>query len=289
MAQSSNNIIDFVNEIRIEIQLNHQELIPIFETYAAEAVFGRNIIDTDLKLLAPSSSILEVGAGSLILSCQLLREGYHVTALEPIGEGFSHFTKLQDIVLKVAAMTQHQPVIISVPAEYLDVSTAYDYAFSINVMEHVSDEKQVIANVLRALKVGAKYRFICPNYIFPYEPHFNIPTLFSKKLTERIFKKRILSHHVLTDPWGTWQSLNWISVPKIKSIVGQFNNASVIFSRDLLLKMLERAVADKQFSKRRSGWMNRIFKGVVLSNLHQLTALIPATVQPVIDCVVLKE
>jgi hypothetical protein len=62
-----------------------------------------------------------------------------------------------------------------------------------------------------------------------------------------------------------------------------------MFSRDLLLKMLERAVVDKQFSKRRSGWMNSIFKSIVSSNLHQLTALIPATVQPVIDCVVIKE
>jgi 16S rRNA A1518/A1519 N6-dimethyltransferase RsmA/KsgA/DIM1 with predicted DNA glycosylase/AP lyase activity len=289
MVQSSINIADFINEIRNEIQLNHQELISTFETYAAEAVFGRDIIDKDLNLLAPSSSIIEVGAGSLILSCQLLREGYHVTALEPIGEGFSHFTKLQDIVLKVASEVKHQLVIIGTPAEHLNVKITYDYAFSINVMEHVIDEKQVIANVLNALKVGAKYRFICPNYIFPYEPHFNIPTLFSKKLTEKIFKKRILSHHVLTDPWGTWQSLNWISVPKIKSIVSQLNNSSVMFSRDLLLKMLERAVVDKQFSKRRSRWMNSIFKSIVSSNLHQLTALIPATVQPVIDCVVIKE
>jgi hypothetical protein len=71
--------------------------------------------------------------------------------------------------------------------------------------------------------------------------------------------------------------------------VGQLNNASVIFSRDLLLKMLERSVIDQQFSKRRSGWMNSIFKSIVSSNLHQLTALIPATVQPVINCVVLKK
>ncbi len=289
MAQQNNNIVEFINEIREEIQLNYQELIPMFETYAAEAMFGRKIIDTDLTLLSPSSSILEVGAGSLILSCQLLKEGYHVTALEPIGEGFSHFTKLQDIVLKVAALTQHRLDIINAPAEHLNVKVAYDYAFSINVMEHVSDEKQVITNVLRALKVGAKYRFICPNYIFPYEPHFNIPIFFSKKLTEKVFKKRILSHHVLNDPWGTWQSLNWISVPKIKTIVGQLNNSSVIFSRDLLLKMLERAVVDKHFSKRRSGWMNSIFKSIVSSNLHHLTALIPATFQPVINCVVIKE
>lgn len=282
-------MVELIEAIRAKIQLHHPELISLFETYAAEATFGRQIIDADLKQLEPSASIIEIGAGSLILSCQLLREGYQITALEPIGEGFSHFKALQDVVLKVATSANKPLAIISSPAEHLNVNSTFDYAFSINVMEHVSDEKQVITNVMNALKTGAKYRFICPNYTFPYEPHFNIPTLFSKPLTEKVFKKRILSHQTLTDPWGTWQSLNWISVLKVKKIIDQLNNSSIMFSRNLLFKMLERAVIDHQFSKRRSGWMNAIFKGIVSLKLHKLTVYIPATAQPVIDCVVLKE
>lgn len=285
----ADTIFDLIEAIRAEIKLHHPELISIFETYAAEAVFGRQMIDADLKQLQPAASIIEVGAGSLILSCQLLREGYQITALEPIGEGFNHFRALQDVVLKVADNADKPLAMIDSPAEQLNVDSRFDYAFSINVMEHVSDEKQVITNVLKALKTGAKYRFICPNYTFPYEPHFNIPTLFSKPLTEKVFKKRILSHQSLADPWGTWQSLNWISVLKVKKIIEQSNNSSVMFSKNLLHNMLERAVKDQQFSNRRSGWMNAIFKGVVSLRLHKLTVYIPAMAQPVIDCVVLKE
>lgn len=282
------NINGLIKDIRSEIQLYHPELNDIFETYAAEAIFGREIIDADLKLLPKSASVLEVGAGSLILSCQLLREGFQITALEPFGEGFSHFETLQNVVLSVATNSGLQLSIISAPAEQLDVSAEFDYAFSINVMEHVTNEKQVITNVLKALKIGAKYRFICPNYIFPYEPHFNIPTLFSKNLTEKFFKHKILTCPALKDPWGTWQSLNWISVLKIQNIVNHLANSRVKFRRDLVLKMFERVVNDVQFSKRRSVWFNAIINAIVFLRLHKLTAFIPATAQPVIDCVIFK-
>lgn len=285
---STGRMTDFIEEIRSEIKAHHPELVSLFETYAAEAIFGRGVIDADLAQLPVNASIIEVGAGSLILSCQLTREGYRMTAVEPIGEGFTHFRRLQEVVMSVAAKHHVQLNVLNTPAENLDVAPTFDYAFSINVMEHVSNEKQVIANVLNALKTKAKYRFICPNYLFPYEPHFNMPTFFSKKLTEKIFKNRINGHHVLNDPWGTWQSLNWISVPRVKSIVNQLTSSSVIFRRDLMLKMLERVVSDNEFSKRRSKWMNAMFSGIVALNIHKLTAYIPATAQPVIDCVIQK-
>ena len=288
MMADKHNINQLIKDIRNQIQLNHTELMDIFEVYAAEAVFGREVIDADLKLLPASASLLEVGAGSLMLSCQLLREGFQITALEPFGDGFSHFKSLQKVVLSVATKAGLQLSIINSPAEQLDVPATFDYAFSINVMEHVANEKQVITNVLKALKIGAKYRFICPNYTFPYEPHFNIPTLFSKNLTERFFKHKILTCSALKDPWGTWQSLNWITVLKIKGIVKHLSHSRVTFRRDLVLKMFERVVSDVEFSKRRSGWLNAIIGGIVSLRLHKLTAYIPATAQPVIDCVIFK-
>lgn len=287
MAQPR-TMLAFIDEIRTEIQSHHPALISLFETYAAEAMFGREMIDADLQQLSVSASILEIGAGALILSCQLLREGYNVTALEPIGEGFSHFKTLQDVVLSMVARSRLTLNIISAPAERLNATSVFDYAFSINVMEHVNDEKMVIENVLDALKVGAKYRFICPNYTFPYEPHFNIPTFFSKGLTERIFKNKITTHQVLSDPWGTWQSLNWISVSKVKRIIHQSKNTKISFNRSLLKKMIERALVDKQFSMRRSTWMTKVIRGIIYLNLHELCRLIPASLQPVMDCTLQK-
>ena len=75
------------------------ELLALFDTYAAEAEFGRRYIDSDLGCLRPGGSILEVGAGSLLLSCQLAREGFDVAALEPVGDGFSHFDQMRQLVL----------------------------------------------------------------------------------------------------------------------------------------------------------------------------------------------
>ena len=61
------------------------DLLPLFEIYAAEAAFGRLYIAADVERLEYGAKVLEVGAGSLLLSCQLAREGFFVTALEPLG------------------------------------------------------------------------------------------------------------------------------------------------------------------------------------------------------------
>src|SRR3546814_4374082 len=85
-------------------------------------------------------------------------------------------------------------------------------------MEHVNDVEQVIINVFNSLKENAYYDFTCPNYLFPYAPHFNIPTLFSKRLTEKVFRKHIYNNNKIPDHKDTWESLNWFSVTQISKI-----------------------------------------------------------------------
>ena len=48
-------------------------LLPLFDIYSAEAVFGRRFIALDLERLQPGARVIEVGAGTLLLSCQLVR------------------------------------------------------------------------------------------------------------------------------------------------------------------------------------------------------------------------
>ncbi len=186
MISETNPIDTWVSSLRNHLSKIEPELLDIFETYAAEAKFGRSFIDADLKNLLPGASILEVGAGSMILSCQLASEGYTVTALEPTGEGFSHFEKLRSIVLEQAEIAGQTPNLLFIPAEKLTDKDLYDFAFSINVMEHVQDVESVVYKVAEALRPSGVYHFTCPNYSFPYEPHFNIPTFFSKPLTEKL-------------------------------------------------------------------------------------------------------
>lgn len=260
------------------------ELLALFDTYAAEAKFGRRYINSDLGRLRPGGTILEVGAGSLLLSCQLAREGFDVTALEPVGDGFSHFDQMRQLVLVAAHSQGCCPKILDQPAEALDAVDRFEYAFSVNVMEHVNDVSSVLEKVGASLAVGASYRFTCPNYLFPYEPHFNLPTLFSKQLTEQILGRKIFYSRRVSDPVGTWKSLNWINVIRIKRVVRRLSGIKVTFNRSMLASTLERVALDEEFAGRRSPAMRKLILMVVRLRIHLLLHLIPAAMQPIIDC-----
>lgn len=270
--------------LRAKVLSRQPDLIDMFDTYAGEAKFGRAYIEPNLQALEGGSSILEIGAGALMLSAQLVREGFKVTALEPTGEGFSHFDRLRELVMEEATASGCAPELLGIPAEELAIKDTFAFAFSINVMEHVGDIKAVIHRVCESLNATGTYRFTCPNYLFPYEAHFNIPTFFSKDLTEKFFMQAIRSRTDIQDPVGLWRSLNWITVGKIRNVAFQKNNLKVYFGRKLFAKVIERVVTDPIFANRRSLWMRWIFRLIVNWNLHNSAMLIPLSFQPVIDC-----
>jgi SAM-dependent methyltransferase len=279
---------DWLGLVRDCIQENDPALLAIFEIYAGEARFGRRYIDSNLAALPAGASILEVGAGSLLLSCQLAREGFDVHALEPIGDGFSHFYRMRSLVIDRASHLGSIPKTLDIRAEDLQTRDRFDYAFSINVMEHVDEVSEVISAVGQSLKFGAIYRFTCPNYLFPYEPHFHILTVFSKRWTERLFRKRIYEKAGIPDAAGLWNSLNWVTVRRIKRAVANLPEFRVSFGRQLIVSTLERAVYDRAFASRRSRWMLVPIRGIVALRLHRFLALVPAALQPIIDCSVAR-
>jgi SAM-dependent methyltransferase len=263
-------------------------LLPMFEIYAEEARFGRALIDRDLRRLQTGARLLEIGAGSLMLSCTLTREGYDVTALEPIAPGFSHFTRLQQVVLDYAEQTGGAPEVMRCPAETLDIDDRFAFAFSVNVMEHVGDIARTLKATHRALKAGGTHRFVCPNYAFPYEPHFNMPTLFSRALTMRVFRQRILASPAAADPAALWSSLNWIAVRDVRRIC----RALAIrpsFRADIFDLYLERVSSDPVFRKRRGRVLNAFIGGLRRSGLMGFARLIPIGILPVMDCSIVKE
>ena len=275
---------NFLKLIRQKVMSEKPYLLDIYDTYEAEAIFGRQLISQDIISINRNSKILEVGAGALILSCQLAREGYDVTALEPIGEGFNHFRELQLLVLEVAKINNHLPNLLNIHAESLSHHNIYDYAFSINVMEHVRCVEAVIKTVKFALKKNALYRFICPNYLFPFEPHFEIPTLFSKRLTWLVFNKKIINNTKLQDPLGVWHSLNWISICSLKKIARKLGPEEITFRRNLLYQMICRSINDPVFAKRRSPLILHTLQLLVVLKIHKLVKFTPIILQPVIDC-----
>lgn len=282
------SIESWLTDVRMYMSEKAPELLPKLDVYSGEARFGRQYIAKDLLRLHRGAAVLEIGAGPLLLSCQLKKEGFAITALEPVGAGFSDFSKFQTVVLSFAKKFGIAPEIVSVPVERFNRENAFDFAFSINVMEHVGSVSIALRNVSKAIKSGGKYRFTCPNYLFPYEPHFDIPTLFSKRLTGNVFKKFILQNPRFTEPAEVWQSLNWITVPEVIRATCGMPDIAMRFNQKMFEDTLVRVTNDKEFAARRSWWARKLAKAIVSLGLHSITAHLPPRIQPVIDCVLEK-
>lgn len=272
----------FIARIRAHLESQAPQLLPLFDIMAGEAKFGREWLATDLARLPSGAAILEVGGGIFLLSCQLAREGFAVAAIEPVGEGFGEFQQLAAIILELARAEGNVPTIAPCMAEDFTSDIRFDLAFSVNVMEHIDRPDIAIQRVTGVLKPGASYRFICPNYLFPYEPHFGIPIFISKRLTEKFCRKKIYSH-AMPDAAGVWKSLNWITVPKVRRFAALDDGVVLSFQRATLVWMLERVVNDKGFAARRARWMVMLIRGAVALNLHRLAGLIPPVMQPIMD------
>ena len=277
---SSHKLDAFLARIRNYLDVAAPALCPLFETMASETTFAREWLNDDLVRLAKDAAILEIGGGVFILSCQLAAEGFAVTAIEPTGVGFDQFKELGNIVLELAT---HMPTIAACKVEDFTSPTKFDFAFSLNVMEHVDLPGEAIARVSAVLKPGATHRFLCANYLFPYETHFNMPTFFSKQLTWRLMRQRIEGNTTLGDTLGVWKSLNWITVLKVRRFAAKDATLGLAFNRSTMVWMLERVLKDKEFAARRSPWMVSLIRTIVALRLHRLVAFMPAMLQPIMD------
>lgn len=274
---------DFLDRVRMHVDARAPHLAGLFDVMAGEARFARAWLDEDLRQLQKATPILEIGGGVFLLACQLAREGRHVTVIEPIGTGFGSFAELGAMVLALAADEGAQPTLARCKAEDFESALRFEMAFSVNVMEHVESPERVIRRVAAVLLPGGTYRFLCPNYLFPYEPHFNFMTAGSKALTGRLMRGRIVRATSLGDPEGVWDSLNWITVPKVRRIAREERTLSISFSTGTFVRMLERAVSDAGFARRRSRWMVAGIRMLGSLRLLHLATLIPATCQPIMD------
>ena len=274
---------EFLDRIRLHVETKAPHLKALYDVMAGEMRFARAWLDEDLRRLPMAAPILEVGGGVFLLTCQLAREGFSVTAIEPTGVGFGEFEELGAIVLSLAALEGAVPTVVRCGAEAFQSEKRYDLAFSVNVMEHVGSPEQVIARVSDVLSAGAGYRFLCANYLFPYEPHFNIPTFGSKALTFRLMRARIESSTRMDDPIGVWESLNWISVPQVRRIASTNRSLDIRFHSNTLRWILERALSDAEFAKRRAKWMVAFIKVLRSLGALRLASLLPASIQPIMD------
>jgi 2-polyprenyl-3-methyl-5-hydroxy-6-metoxy-1,4-benzoquinol methylase len=273
----------FIANVRAAVIGQHPARQEYFDIYANEAIFGLSVIKDDLRVLPQDATVLEVGAGTLLLSGYLASLGLRVHAIEPISSGFSHFHELQNAVVEHYEKIGLQMNLIESTIEKFIDTECFDYIFSINVFEHLQDVEQALTNAYLSLKNRGVLRIYCPNYHFPYEPHFNIPTLISKRLTEYLFGNLIMTSLRMPQAKETWDGLNWINVTRVKRLLySRFGNKP-IFNRLATYRIVTRVLYDLQFSQRRSKWITLVLRTINRAGLLNLFKCFPVTVSPVMD------
>ena len=118
------------------------------------------------EYLDKDKKILEVGGGIHLLT-SFLHQDYDITSIEP--GGFTGFTD----ELRNKILDQHKLKVHTTTVENFTTDSKFDFIFSMNVLEHTDDIKQHIISCMNLLKDEHSLLFIqCPNYTFPFEPHF---------------------------------------------------------------------------------------------------------------------
>lgn len=256
------------------------------QTFVGEADFFSELLTADIATLQPDDAIVEVGSGIGLLALDVSATGHLVVAFEPESAGFGQMRMMRDLVL------QHWQGPVPGVAWVDDYLTAADqrakrhspsYAYAINVIEHVPDMARFIADALSILNPGGRFRFICPNYALPYEPHFEIPTLFSKRATYGLLHKRIL-RAPMPDPQGLWDELSWPTVGSLRMIL-QRMGVRHEFSARATRAYLSRPLQDESFTQRKGRAVGTVFQ-LAARTMPPVIEHLPVSVLPIIDCTV---
>ena len=253
-----------------------------FLTYYEEAQFALKLFEHKIKALSKDANILEIGSGIGLLSNQIANLGFrNITCVEPDAKGFGNMWRIAKYVeahprYKSNNLTNFHDVI-----EKLDTLKKFDFVFSFNVMEHVSQPSLVLRHIYQLLSPEGEYYFVCPNYVFPYEGHFNIPIVINKKITKIIFNKKIRLLKA-NEPLCLWESLNWINPFLIKKSLPP--DSQIAFRKEATNLYFSRLNSDPSFNLRKGV----LVKFIALA-LRPLITLLPTQLKPVIECSIRKK
>lgn len=274
-AFDSQNLADITNTWPIR----EKELLTM---YVNEAMHFSPVILRDVEKLPKSSLIKEVGSGIGMLSILVADRDFRVISFEPESAGFSIMKKIRSAVVsswlgtgtsRVEWIDRHY----SAPTTSADLA---DFIFAVNVVEHVPLWRELISNIIDSEKPDSQLRLIFPNYIYPYEPHFQIPTLFSKRVTRRVMHTRIVKS-TIADPDAFWDDLSWLTGGQVKNLCREMGYECA-FSHQAFSSYLERFQYDESFRERKG----KLFTLVIRSVFPLITSLanwIPGRYLPVID------
>lgn len=252
------NIVSLISQ---KADISEAEASEQFKKYQNETFFALRVVE---KHLSKEKRIIEVGSGTCLFAYFLKHEGYDITALEPVGVGYD-FMRAAQYALKENCAHIDLPI-LEIGAEQLSVSThgAFDFVFSIHVLEHLPSYKDGLTAMDTILAKDGEMVHACPNYSFPYDPHFSIPLVpIFPSLTRFLLPSRISKS-------GKWASINFIKFRKLKSLAKSLGY-SVQAEPSVLYEMVNRIQTDKYFGERHgagfSGFMISLFRKLGLLRL----------------------
>lgn len=264
------------------IRTEKPDLLEAFYTYENESRFARKLIDNNLQNLSKDSELMEVGAGSLSLATQLASEGYKITAIEPAARGFSTIEYILQKYLEQAKNENISFIFINKEVEFCDFDHRFEFIYSINVMEHLGDPYKVIIDLCQNLTNSGKYQFYCPNYSFPYEPHFK-KFIFRYKNGNFFLTKQRVKNIISKNPnhEDILNSLNYITYTKIFESVKN-SDLLLVPNKFTIKNLINRAIDDQLLSARHSV-LSKIVKLFSRVKLIKILNFIPVEYAPVID------
>lgn len=278
----------YFDQVSVSVWLGAQEepLRRRFHRYVDEAFFFFALL-MRRSSLERSTHLLDVGGGIGLLSLLLASTGKKVVCVEPESAGFGTHKIIRDVL--ISAWKGELPDVTYLDGrleDYPDLDQDFDSAVAIMVVEHVPDYPNLIGEIMDHLRPGAKAHFICPNYALPYEPHFNIPTAFSKKLTEFFIGSHLGgTYRGIEDSRNFWDDLSWPTSRAVRKVL-ENSPLSHRFGREASLAYVER-LGSQEFLARK-GPIFRVM-GLFSKLLKFVAKVLPLSLLPIIDVSVSAE
>jgi SAM-dependent methyltransferase len=247
---------------------------PMYDLLVNEARFGLSRTGPVLALAGGATAeVLEVGAGSCILSAYLASTGLHVTAVEPLGAEFDFFAEVQERVLDFCRRRSLPLQVLRMTGEQLNLPGRFDVAFTINALEHMRDPLRTLDNMHDSLKPGGVLLAHCPNYTIPFEVHFNVFLVTrSKSLNAWLYRSKIDRYP------RVWDGLNFIRYIDVRRHLAR-RRASFVFAPSVMHDLLRRLLDDPVFARRMPPIVRAIGAVLRYSGLLHALTLVPARLQ----------
>jgi SAM-dependent methyltransferase len=254
------------------------------DRFVNEARFGLSRVQRVLPSVDPSSvKILEVGAGSCMLSAYLASKRLHVTAVEPLGPEFDFFLGPQRRVLGFCQREGLELKLVRATGEEFSLPAQFDVAFTINALEHMRDPLRTIDNMYNSLKPGGVALVHCPNYTMPFDSHFNILLVTrSKPINEWLYQSKINRYP------NVWNELNFVRYSDVRR---HLTNRRVNFSfdRSIMREMVARLIDDPVFAERMPPVIHAIGALLRHTRLVRVLSCVPARFQTPMEVRIKKD